>query len=160
MEKFTFDIQSGRVNLSDPCYAVGTWCGAFSLPAKNGEWIVEPEERDMGKWGNRVASFTVCHKDHADALMNVLEFDFGVDSGQFGIFDSEIYEGDSDYNNEDGFYRECCDTTLSENRLGAVRNRGFVSSTGFGDGGYTGYGAFDNDELVKFKIVFIGENED
>jgi hypothetical protein len=89
--------------------------------------------------------------------------DFGVDSGQFGIFDASIYDGDSEYG-QPGFYNDCCEATLTHDRCGTVGDLsqlGFVSSSGYGDGGYFGLGAFDeNNNLVKFRITFIEELSD
>jgi hypothetical protein len=84
--------------------------------------------------------------------------DFGVDSGQFGIFDASIYSTSISYN-EPGFYKNCCDVTQGDFPYGVVDSAGFVSASGYGDGGYEGFGAFEGDQLVAFRIEFITENK-
>ena len=156
----TFEVTSGHVNLSDPCYSVGTWCGKYNVPAKNGEWVVNVERSDQGVWGNRVAGFTAYHKDHYGINLLPIDQDFGVDSGTFGIFDSDNYKGDTD-DDERKWYFAVCEHTFGGAQAGVIDDgSGFVSSSGFGDGSYAGEVAFVNDELVGFKIVFITEQDD
>ena len=153
--KYEFRIESGQVHLSDPCYDLSTWCGKYNVPAKNGTWFAEVLESN-----NRIAQFGAYHEDHEEDWVSFFDQDFGVDSGQFGIFDVEIYDPESDYDTP-GFYRDCCDVTLSRAMCGVVQNRGFVSSTGWGDGSYSAEAKFDeNGNLVKFMITFIGDEEE
>lgn len=158
MTNHTFKIKSGQVYLTDPCYDAD-----ITTPAKNGEWNVIVEYmRDYEGYYTRVRQLTILHKDYC--FTKSAEFKplgkFPVDSGQFGIFDTEIYEDGGNYETP-GFYRDCCDITLQEAMCGVVNTYGFVSSTGFGDGAYSGDGYFEDGKLVKFMITFIGdENED
>ena len=163
--EFDFRVTSGKVHLTDPCYEVdmSSRYGAYNVPARNGDWHVEVEH--INSWGFRVKRWRAYHIEEnkvnqLNCLSNVLyDNDFGVDSGQFGIFDSEIYDGDSEYD-QPGFYRDCCDITLARDLCGVVSKRGFVSSSGFGDGCYDGYASYNaNGELIKFVIDFIDENE-
>ena len=48
-----FEIKSGKVVLSDPCYELGTWCQGIVNNVKNGEWFADAEYVDS--FGNRVA---------------------------------------------------------------------------------------------------------
>jgi hypothetical protein len=41
-----------------------------------------------------------------------------------------------------------------------ILGKGLVSSSGYGDGGYSCHVVKDNDEVVAIKIVYIGEHED
>jgi hypothetical protein len=157
---YAFKIESGLVHLSDPCYNIGTWCGQYNVPAKNGDWEATVEYSD----GGRVASFSAYNvgPTYSPHRMPTTQtrFDIGVDSGQFGIFDAEIYDPESDYESP-GFYRDCCDATLARAGAGAVQDKGFVSRTGWGDGSYECVMTKTEDgELVGIDIVFIYDEVD
>jgi hypothetical protein len=152
---YAFKIESGLVHLSDPCYKIDTWCGQYNVPAKNGDWEATVEYTDSG----RVASFSAffLQIDPHPAPTTQTVFYIGVDSGQFGIFDAEIYDPESDYESP-GFYRDCCDATLARAGAGVVQDKGFVSRTGWGDGSYECVMTkTENGELVGIDIVFISD---
>lgn len=106
-----------------------------------------------------------------------LDFDGGVDSGQFGFFDKDFYRNDEsakdlpkadfgvNYDREEGdqWYRACCKLTLGEEGYGVLPN-GAVSSSGYGDGSYEVRGAIDTRdsklEYVAFEVIFIEERTD
>jgi hypothetical protein len=155
MEQFEFLVTSSKVCLSDPCYEKGTWCGEYDVPALNGRWEVEVKHTD-----GRVSEFTAYHKDHSGDTMFSCSTEYGVDSGQFGIFDSSIYEPETPFEDKDKFYGSACATTLCDERCGVVFGKGFVCRSGYGDGGYDGCAAYQFGNLVKFSIVFIHEDED
>jgi hypothetical protein len=156
-----FQITSGSVYISDPCYDIGTWCQGKTDNVKNGTWkahIIIATNEETG-WGNRVAELVAIHES---AIDNKFEFeensgaDIGVDSGQAGIFDKEVYKGGDDEN----WYEECCDKTLSENQAGVLEG-GVVSSSGFGDGSYNAF--YERDEegnIIAIKIDFLSEEEE
>ena len=148
-----FEITSGRVHISDPCYDTSP-NETDNVPAKNGVWC---SSVDYGIEG-RVASIRVWHKDCPSPYCDK-SFSYGVDSGQLGIFDASIYDSNSEYG-ESGFYNDCCEATLSPERVGVVQGKGFVSSTGYGDGCYEGYSSFHNGELIAFTVEFISQDED
>ena len=149
----TFLIQSGHVNLTDPCYEENPQYGRYNIPAKNGTWYAEVSKED-----SRVSELIVYHEDHSSAFLNSPMENFGVDSGQFGIFDSSTYIGDSD-DDERNWYMKICN--CHEMDGGVVPDgTGFVSSTGYGDGVYYGFGTYIDGMLVKFSITFISEEEE
>lgn len=159
---FQFEVKSGKVCLSDPCYDKETWCGKYDVPAKNGVWFAEVSYNDEG----RVSTVRYAHNS-IDSLANVglTNQEFGVDSGQFGVFDSSIWEDASEWDDEAAtFYGKCCDLTCNaEEGCGVVFGSGFVSSSGYGDGGYDGYlyyAADKPDELVAFYIDFCADGDE
>ena len=83
----TFEVKSGKMVLSDPCYELGTWCQGVIDNVKNGTWIADVEY--VNSWGRRVARLTAYHKDHYTYPKRIeisgkkMDFDGGVDSGQF-----------------------------------------------------------------------------
>jgi hypothetical protein len=185
MEK-TFEVTSGVIVCSDPCYTIPTWCQGVVENVKKGTWIAEVEKTDSGSWGDRIATLTIVNKDSLDkdiTLSNRVEemysteplnFGAGVDSGQFGFFDKDFYRNDEsakdlkkygfgdDFETKSGdsWYRACCDLTLDKEQWGVLPN-GAVSSSGFGDGSYDVFGIKnDEGEYVAFSVVFIWNDED
>lgn len=171
-----FEIISGKVMVSDPCYERGTWCQASVENVKNGTWHASIERRmihfDKPEYDHeRIAALYAVQAAHADKVMELVwedvDADIGVDSGQAGIFDWASYRNDADYPvvenrlhfnlNETGnrFYATCCDAT---DKGADVIFQGVVSTSGFGDGGYTLYVAKDEEGMViGMNIVFIDE---
>ena len=177
-----FEVTSGKLVCSDPCYSIPTWCQGIVDNVKNGVWGAEINLSDEGDWGTRVASLYIVN-EHANATMKDIEtkifedeplsFDAGVDSGQFGFFDFAHYRNDesakdlpkqdfgADYDIQEGdaWYRACSDLTLGGEQWGVLPN-GVVSSSGFGDGSYNVYGYKDAyGEYVAFAVVFIYDDE-
>lgn len=160
----TFEVVSGRMIASDPCYAENLWCCNMLENARNGTWHASIVYDDIaGSW-LRVARLTAEH-ECADALVCSMEdanICVGVDSGQAGFFDAAHYRDDRVIDScripsEQGdlWYGHCCQITLSRQQAG-VLPFGVVSSSGYGDGGYdcqiqrdaAGY-------IVRAEIVFI-----
>lgn len=174
MEK-TFEVTSGVIVCSDPCYTLDTFCQGVVENVKKGTWIAEVIETDEGSWGKRIAYLSIRHKDveEPEANIDIMGFVGGVDSGQFGFFDKDFYRNDESaenlprYNFGEGFeiesgdswYRACCHLTLGDEQWGLLPN-GAVSSSGFGDGTYPVYGAKQGNEFVFFCVVFIQADND
>lgn len=178
-----FEVTSGKLVCSDPCYSIPTWCQGIVENVKNGVWGAEINLSDEGDWGKRVASLYIVNED-ANAKMTGIEtkifeeeplnFNAGVDSGQFGFFDFAHYRNDEsakdlkkfefgdnyDTQSGDTWYRACSDLTLGDEQWGVLPN-GVVSSSGFGDGSYDVFGYKDAyGEYVAFAVVFIYDEED
>ena len=166
-----FQVDSGELIVSDPCYEPGTWCMGRLKNVRPGSWNAAASIASMGGWGNRVSRLSVWHEDapEGDAL-TVREADFtvGVDSGQAGFFDAAHYCDPSVIepapvqtcsDSESVWYDRCCELTLSPTQAG-VLPFGAVSSSGFGDGGYSClYYTNDTDEILRAEIVIIAESE-
>jgi len=157
IELGTFNVDSGKLVVSDPCYSPGTWCAGALGNVKNGIWkgFVQKGKTD---WGNRCWSVQAVHLDHYSQNMGFSEktdITVGVDSGQAGIYDVAKFGGGQDEYGDGGWYDNACETTLSA--LGAgVLDGGVVSSSGFGDGAYDCYVSRDNSgQIVGVKVVFI-----
>jgi len=176
MNTKTFEITSGVIVASDPCYEIPTWCQGVIENVKKGTWSAEVEESDEGDWGERIAVLKIEHTNAKKTYhLKQLEFVGGVDSGQFGFFDKDFYRNDeiakdfpkydfgANYDIEEGdkWYRACCNLTLGNEGWG-VLPQGVVSSSGYGDGSYPVLGEKDESgEWVAFMVVFIdGDNEE
>jgi len=181
--KNEFEIVSGKMVISDPCYTIPTWCQGVVERVKNGTWVADVEK--VESWGERVSVLFALNKEALrenpileDTLRNgwgkQLNFDFGVDSGQLGFFDFEHYRndnsakdlakydfgGDFDIDGGDIWYRAVCNITLASEQWG-VLPFGVVSSSGYGDGSYPVFGVVNEyDEYVGFMVVFIGDEDD
>lgn len=193
-----FEITSGKVIVTDPCYEVGTWCQGTLDNVAKGKWTAFVGRSDERMWGMRCAELTVVHDSYArryeqrEQLEREEKFTkeacekkgvkysdifafkplkwedskihVGVDSGQAGVFDADIYpKGEcGEYGDKESFYGQCCDTTLNWPGAGVIKG-GVVSSSGYGDGGYRCMIAkdpFENAKIIAIKIIFIGDPED
>jgi hypothetical protein len=173
-----FVIKSGKIVLSDPCYELGTWCQGVIDKVKNGVWMAEIVDTIDG--GGRISRLIAYHIDFPTTTDNItddgelLPFDGGVDSGQFGYFDFDEYRKDESVIGvkriaddsqqiiceDEPFYSICCDRTLSNDMWGVIPF-GVISSSGYGDGSYPTYGIKNSDgEYVGFTTIFIDYDED
>lgn len=172
-----FEMTSPVMRVSDPCYERDVWCCGTVDHCKLGTWEAGVLKTDEGEWGTRCAVLAVRHKDTGPDF-NVIRsgkvrkmtckcveqpFEVGVDSGQAGFFDDAFYQNDTIFEEQptpgfaigDLWYRHVCDITLSKMSAG-VLPYGAVSSSGFGDGGYTCYTHADENGVIDFAfIVFI-----
>ena len=184
MKNRKFNVVSGKMILSDPCYELGTWCQGKISNVKNGEWVGIIEQSDEGDWGVRNSRLISMNIDSMIKnpklemeLMSsgeLIPFTGGVDSGQFGHFDFDNYRKDENVINSpklfddeweqesgDKWYRACCYQTHKTDDSFGVVPYGVVSSSGYGDGSYLTYGIKDEtDKWVGFMTIFIGDDEE
>ena len=178
----TFEVTSGKIIISDPCY---------KLP-KNSDKNKINEIIDVpnGTWsayvfkyrnGNNVSELMILHesitlKDINDVWLDHLT-KICVDSGQAGFFDLKYYKDDDNVQNHelapfigieskgDKWYSMCCDKTYNEKipgKCGDVIPNGCLSSSGYGDGQYdvsVGYKE-GTDDVLYLKIHFIEESDE
>lgn len=200
-----------KVMVSDPCYGLGTWCQGVLKNVLPGQYDCNVEYSDEGSWGTRVSAIEVTHVNYKASflLLQMEDFEVGVDSGQAGIFDYEYYakyhmDATERPHVNDDWYDMVCDLTHTnvknpdyeefywENTDDTVENllarfkafeeyrqsiksekylykldgntiddRGFVSSSGYGDGGYNCFTAKNEDgKIVSIRVEFIGEYDE
>lgn len=158
----SFEVSSGTIRATDPCYTPDTWC-AGSFPAKNGKWSAWLFLSDEDDWGVRVAMLMIVHDDHQMQFTGLDEVagSFGVDSGQFGFFDHQLYEErhDTDYGVKGSFYQTICDLTLDKPGRATIE-WGAASSSGLGDGVYEVVARYVKGEAVQAAAIFIEEYEE
>jgi hypothetical protein len=174
-----FEVKSGKIVASDPCYTLDTWCMGVIDNVRNGTWFAHVDTSDEGSWGKRISALVVYHADNLNTNPNILSqypimpklpFVGGVDSGQFGFFDHDAYRNDDaitsdiqlwDYTIEepgDKFYSACCKQTIEGESWG-VLPFGAVSSSGFGDGSYQILGEKNSyGEYIAFAVIYINDN--
>lgn len=118
--KTTFEMKSGKMRVTDPCYDKKTWCSGVIENVLSGVWFAENiilDNEQTNGWGNRNGELIVWHKDYdPSAIIELTSIDVGVDSGQAGFFDDEEYPtGDTgEYGNTDTFYGKICEGTAGE----------------------------------------------
>lgn len=172
-DTFRVDGKSvGSLVISDPCYERELWCNNNDVgPALAGIWNVTVEKSDEGAWGERNSVLMAIHEGFNEYNVTwIKRLTVGVDSGQAGIFCTSVYpQGDTgtfgwdpdtrSYAAPEGeqFYHECCMTTNADDGpgWGIVYGRGVVATSGYGDGSYPCYLAFDGGHIVGVKIQFL-----
>ena len=163
-----------EVYVTDPCYSVSTWCQLKLSDVLPGQWIAVMIPDELGG-SYRNAELHLVHKDYQASgnLMYDWLGDFGVDSGQAGVFNAASYRNDAaaekietpqvDFSigrdmEGDAWYEKMCRFTLAESGWGTY-DEGAVSSSGYGDGMYAAYGANNEDgKLVSINLVFIPQD--
>ncbi len=107
-------------------------------------------------------SLTVIHEDSdADGPWHLTPIKVGVDSGQAGFFDDDLYpEGDpGEFTDADSFYGQACKLTLNGNIAGCL-DFGANAQSGWGDGCYECFvKCNEHGVAVAARIVFINEDE-
>lgn len=116
-----FNLKSGTVRISDPCYEKDTWCAGTVDSVKTGKWLSSIVKYDDSEtdWGDRVGELHAYHESKEtkeEPEWEELGIDVGVDSGQAGIFDEDFYgtdleepvemRGNLEYNLNGIIYRE------------------------------------------------------
>lgn len=163
-----------EVYVTDPCYSVPTWCQKKLDNVLPGEWIVSMIYDEKGG-SNRNAELYLIHKDYQSKYGLSFDWlgDFGVDSGQAGVFDAASYRDDAyaagittpevdfflqgDPEEGDAWYTKMCKFTLAADGWGSYA-AGAVSSSGWGDGMYPVYGAEVDGNIVALQLVFIDQS--
>lgn len=154
-----------KVRITDPCYKdEDTWCAGTLKDVLPGVYECKIDVVDEGRLGNRVASITAVHEGYTNSVDEEAPFEVGVDSGQACICDYDYWlthHNEQDFDDTDGFYGKCCELTLSEDLGGTVGDACLVSSSGYGDGGYTCLVKRDsNGYIVCIKIVFLSDEDE
>jgi hypothetical protein len=149
-----FLSKSGTLRISDPCYDKDTWCAGTVDDCVKGEWEAFIDAHEVDGWGNRVAKLVVKAKGHEAEEYDLLPIDVGVDSGQAGVFDEQLFKS------SEGFYEACCSKTLSSLSAGTIEY-GAVSSSGLGDGSYAAFaGKNKAGQVCEIEIDFQLDDED
>lgn len=176
---------SDEVFVSDPCYEKGTWCQLKLSNVLPGSYV--PQVEIHPSFG-RNAVLRITHEKYTRGKASNLFFkhigEAGVDSGQLGIFDAVSYRNDqhpvlpaaphaslpieqvwtvgkylqSNSKPGESWYDNICSHTCNTEDGWGTYDRGVVSSSGWGDGVYEVYAAFnDQDQIVSIEVEFMAE---
>lgn len=181
-----FKMDSNIMRVSDPCYDKTVWCSGVIHNCLTGRWDAAVAYSDEGILGRRVAVLAAKHTDfsqsfsqcdqvwadqkyvHFPAEWTVCDFEVGVDSGQAGLFDEAHYQDESIFQGLPEpmvsfgslWFDHCCEKTMGEDQAGTIRY-GAVSSSGFGDGGYTALvHRNESAQADCVMILFLSEETD
>lgn len=132
------------VDISDPSYSEDVWCRINNFPVSPGKYecyVRVADNTETEDWGNRVARIGI---RKGKSVYKERKGMIGVDSGMAGFFNCDnklIFE---DIIHE---YPAVTDVFIYDNA--------FVSSSGYGDGGYDVWAGYSNGEIVEVYIEFI-----
>ena len=122
-----------------------------------GSYLCFAEEKN-----GSIASIQIRHAGHTEIEPATSIGAVAVDSGQCGFYEEDYYNANQggEYGDLDTFYGKACNITLSDEQAGIIDGKGFVSSSGWGDGMYqvfVGECAFleHEDEVVSVKIQYL-----
>jgi len=159
----TFKVGEKLV-VSDPCYTRDTWCAIYNITCAPGTWVGKTLEGEASGWGHRVWELLAFHENASEqGPWEKYEGEVGVDSGQAGIFNDDLHpRGEiGEYGDLDSFYGRACAATMDQkdpSRRAGVITEGIVSSSGYGDGGYTLFVKRDDEGRVNAcRVVFIDD---
>lgn len=164
-----------KVQVTDPCYDPDVWCTEVIENMLPGKYNTFATIVNKGMLGRRVAELTIAHES---VELSSLKFtktvagDIGVDSGNCGFFDCDKYreakEADIKFVEEHGDDEIGPFTSkwwsISDNLRalgGTLDDWGVLSHSGYGDGGYDLYLAYDEsgENVVAAKIVYLYNEE-
>lgn len=149
-----FNVESGQIVITDPCYNKDDLTLGQVLPAINGMW-----EMYVSIVDDNVDSVLFINKDYSSREY-IKDYNFKtvgfiiVESGRLTVCDYEKYEDTPDE------YEKYCNQTSSVTLSGIVENYAGVTSTGFGDGKYSINGATLNDKYYAINVDFINIEDD
>lgn len=164
-----FEVESGKLIISDPGYEKGAWCSA-SVNASNGEWtawsVHFAEQYEDNRYFLPIGLVATSSKRSLSRINfnQLLDADIGVDSGQAGIYDSDHFKDDSDVPEDfelpyewmkHNWYALNSTKALADPVNADVIPYGAVSKSGHGDGLYYVAAKLNSKgEAVAVGIVF------
>lgn len=157
-----------KVLVSDPCYEYPTWCTKLVENVKPGNYNTNVTYwKDTDRFFNGKVSELIAVEESYNIVniqWNYVKGSIGVDSGQCGIFDFEQVKdviGTGEWDEKDKFYAQACACTHDyPTQYGEFNTYGVVSRSGVGDGSYDLYVAYDNNQIIAIKIVFLGDEDE
>ena len=159
-------VELGRnVKVSDPCYGSSVWCSKVLHNVSEGHYDCYILTSDENTWGNRVAFMVLCKDGHQfDIPSTYIPCDIGVDAGVCGIYDLDYYNKyHSDNAVDENWYQENVVSWCGSDKAQICEEgKGFITCSGFGDGGYALF--VDKDEhgnVVRIAVdYFVIEPDD
>jgi len=173
-----FEIISGKMVISDPCCQLSK--DTITINASNGIWYAYHTEDEC-----RIASFEVRYEDcfiSEESWMFLSEV--GIDTAQLAFVDATHFRNDNDSDgvipkyesisvsplkrvdtnhilsdqpeNGELWYVLCCNNTLAT-QVGIIPH-GATSETGYGDGSYNIYAAYDKQHnIIAIRAIFLDD---
>lgn len=149
-------IINSEIVISDPKFKIGHKYQNIFNNNKIGKWKSYVYQTKVPVWGELCSELVAIHENHIFSDLNWLkseQFIF-VDSGIIGIFDKNFY------NNNFSEIKPNYNTLISHDKKSFKLNYGVLSYSGFGNGLYEVYSAYNNKEIIAIKIVFIKSQDE
>lgn len=144
------------ISITDPSYNKDVWCRINDFKIVPGRYTCMVNVSDEGDWGDRIATLAM-YLNGKEPKNLVYIGEIGVDSGSAGFFVDK-----PDFTRDE--WLDWCDLHDHRNQywLDTDGNAiGFVSTSGFGDGGYGVYACLDRDgNATAVEIHFIEPDDD
>jgi len=173
MKKFqigAIDVVGDKIIACDPCRreAEGVWYNTIIENMLPGRYVAEAimfQGEETHGLGDRIAELTIRHQDYegyetTEKITND-SLCVGVDSGQVMFANLDAFNQIlKDPQEEEAFYWRACAATDGVDKAGITDNVA-VSRSGYGDGEYDVYVAYNDDgKVVAASVEFIQEGED
>ena len=165
-----------KVQVTDPGYSLSVWCTKTIENMLPGEYGTFATIVNTGILGRRVSELTIAHKSVELGnlkFIKVVTDDIGVDSGNCGFFDydkfqeaKEIdarFEAEHDNSGIGPFTKKWWSISDNLKALGGTLDDwGVLSHSGYGDGSYDLYLAYDEsgENVIAAKIVYLYNEEE
>lgn len=143
----------GQIDITDPCYDKDVWC-RMNAEVKAGMY-------DCRVWMH-TETYPICGKEYKDCSVGVIGIYLdgvippqksmkeigviGVDAGLAGFFMNK-----PDYTDEQ--WHDFCESIRKGDAW--IKDEGFFSSSGYGDGGYPVFAYTVDDEIIALEIRFL-----
>ena len=145
----------GVVDVTDPCYDKDVWCRINGVQIKPGIYNCVAWTGKDDDWGRRCWIAGIYHADETRPFNQFFKKnnesveeigEIGVDAGLAGFFHDK-----PDYNDEE--WSRFCDDIFNGDAW--IKDEGFFTSSGCGDGGYSVLAEKNNDgEIIAMEIHF------
>lgn len=143
----------GIVDITDPCYSKDVWC-RMTAEVKDGEYYcniwshTEKEIYDGEEFKDTRVGVIGIYLDGVIPPQRQMECigEIGVDAGLAGFFINK-----PDYNDDE--WNAFCNSIRKGNAW--IKDEGFFSSSGYGDGVYSVYAYKHNSEIIALEIRFL-----
>jgi hypothetical protein len=165
---------SSKVQVTDPSYNLDVWCTKTIENMLPGEYGTFATIADRGMLGRRVSELMIVHNSVELSNLQFIKTvtgDIGVDSGNCGFFDYEKYKEAKEA--DDKFEAEHNDIGPFTNKWWSISDKaralggtlddwGVLSHSGYGDGGYDLYLAYDEsgENVIAAKVVYMYDEEE
>lgn len=161
----TFEITSGKLVLSDPCfdyYPEGPNDDMNIYDVPNGKWLVYIINMKHPQVRNKIRNILIHHTSLTvlDLKWEKIDTTIGVDSGLVGFFDLSHYQNNETISEDvkkQG--KTWYDINCEPCKIAQTIPFGVVSNSDYGNPIYNVYGAYKDNQLVGLKIKYTEGDE-
>lgn len=159
----TIELGSSVV-LSDPCYEPGIWCASELHTMQPGTYDCYADFTYNKDWGIRVARLVIMPADeppHGYVYDDSVNGCLAVDAGVFGIFDRRYFIEKKTTDEERWYNDNVISWAAKEHAFICEDGKGFITSSGYGDGAYNAYYSKNQKgQINSIEVIFIEPNDE